>query len=56
MIPAAITSATAWPALPTSSNDAMMTRAHCGLGSSLTATSVTTISIPSEPMASASRS
>ena len=40
----------------TSSNEAMMTRALCGLGSSLTVTSVTTTSMPSEPMASASRS
>ena len=47
--------ATASPAFSTSSNEAMMTRAHCGLGS-LSVTSVTTNSIPSEPTASASRS
>ena len=56
MMPAAMIAATALPAFSTSSNDAMITRAQCGFGKSLTVTSVTTNSIPSEPMASASRS
>ena len=55
-MPAAITAATASPAFSTSSNEAMMTRAVSGLGSSLTVTSVVTASRPSEPIASASRS
>ncbi len=40
MMPAAMIAATASPAVPTSSNDAMMTRAVCGFGISLTVTSV----------------
>ncbi len=56
MMPAAITSATALPLLTTSSNEAMMTCAVCGLGISLTVTSVTTPSMPSEPMQTASKS
>ena len=56
MMPAATIAATALPAFSTSSNDAMMTRAHCGFGSSFTVTSVTTKSIPSEPTARARRS
>ena len=56
MMPAAMTSATASPALTTSSNAA---RTHCALsgsGVNLTVTSVMTASIPSEPVMSAKRS
>ncbi len=56
MMPAAMTSATALPALPTSSNAASTHCASCGFGSSLTVTSVITASMPSEPIISASRS
>ena len=56
MMPAAITLATALPPVTTSSNEAMMTRADCGFGTSLTVTSVTMPSMPSEPMKTASRS
>ena len=51
-----MTAATALPAVSTSSNEAMMTRASRGVGSSFTTTSVTTISMPSEPMQAPSRS
>ncbi len=50
MMPAAITAATASPALRTSSKLAMMQRASCGLGTSLTVTSVVTASMPSLPI------
>ncbi len=56
MMPAAITAATASPALRTSSKLAMMQRASRGLGTSLTVTSVVTASMPSLPITSASRS
>ena len=56
MMPAAITFATAWQPCPTSSKEAMMTRAVAGLGTSLTVTSVTMPSMPSEPMNTDSRS
>ena len=56
MMPAAITLATASPAFTISSNDAITTRATRGFGTSLTVTSVTTPSMPSDPMATASRS
>ena len=50
MMPAAMIAATASPALPTSSNEAMTTRASCGSGHQLDRTSVTTSSRPSEPI------
>ena len=56
MMPAAITEATASPALRMSSKLAMMQRANWGLGTSLTVTSVTTASMPSLPMTTASKS
>ena len=56
MMPAAMIAATASPALTTSSNEAISTRASCGLGTSLTVASVTTASMPSEPITRASRS
>ncbi len=55
-MPAAMTWATASPALRTSSKLAMMQRASCGLGTSLTVTSVITASMPSLPTISAIRS
>ena len=56
MMPAAMTCATASPALRTSSKLAMMQRASCGLGISLTVTSVITASMPSLPTTALSRS
>ncbi|MNT55772.1 hypothetical protein D3C72_1930340 [compost metagenome] len=56
MMPAAMMSPTARPAFSTESNAASSTLAVCGLGSSLTVTSVITPSRPSEPVNSASRS
>ena len=56
MMPAAITAATASPALRTSSKLAMMQRASSGLGTSLTVTSVITASMPSLPTTTLSRS
>ena len=56
MMPAAITAATASPALRTSSKLAMMQRANWGLGTSLTVTSVVTASMPSLPTSTAIRS
>ncbi|MNE50991.1 hypothetical protein D3C80_1455920 [compost metagenome] len=56
MIPAAMISPTARPALATESKAASSTLATCGLGSSLTVTSVMIPSMPSEPVNSASRS
>jgi len=56
MMPAAMTAATASPALRTSSKLAMMQRANWGLGMSLTVTSVVTASMPSLPITAASRS
>ena len=55
-MPAAITSATALPPDSTSSKLAMITCANCGLGIRRTVTSVTTASMPSEPITVASRS
>ena len=55
-MPAAMTAATASPALRMSSKLAMMQRASCGLGTSLTVTSVITASMPSLPTTSGSRS
>ena len=49
MMPAAMIAATASPALRMSSKLAMMQRASCGLGTSLTVTSVITASMPSLP-------
>ena len=56
MMPAAMTAATASPALRTSSKLAMMQRANCGLGTSLTVTSVVTASMPSLPTSTAIKS
>ena len=56
MIPAAMIFATASPARTTSSKAASTHCASCGLGTSLTVTSVSTTSMPSEPVTSASRS
>ena len=56
MMPAAITAATASPALRMSSKLAMMQRAIWGLGTSLTVTSIVTASIPSLPITRLSRS
>ena len=56
MMPAAITAATASPALRTSSKLAMMQRASWGLGIRRTVTSVVTASMPSLPTRMASRS
>jgi len=56
MMPSAMIAATASPAARTESKAARMQRAVCGRGSSFTVISVTTASIPSEPIASASRS
>jgi hypothetical protein len=56
MMPAAMIAVTALPALTTSSNEAMTTRASFGRGTSLSVTSVTTINSPSEPIVNASRS
>ena len=56
MMPWAMTAATASPALRTSSKLAMMQRASLGWGMSLTVTSVTTASMPSLPIITASRS
>ena len=56
MMPAAMTAATASPALRMSSKLAMMQRASCGLGTSLTVTSVVTASMPSLPTTTDSRS
>ncbi len=56
MMPAAITAATASPALRMSSKLAMMQRASSGLGMSLTVTSTATASMPSLPITVASRS
>ena len=56
MMPAAITAATASPALRMSSKLAMMQRASCAVGVSLTVTSVTTASMPSLPTMIAIRS
>ncbi len=50
MMPTAMMAATASPALRMSSKLAMMQRASCGIGTSLTVTSVVTASMPSEPM------
>ena len=50
MMPAAMTAATASPALRTSSKLAMMQRASCGLGTSFTVTSIATASMPSLPI------
>ena len=55
-MPAAMMLATASPAWRTSSKLAMMQRASCGIGSSLTVTSVMTASMPSLPTTTASRS
>ena len=55
-MPAAMIAATASPALRMSSKLAMMQRASCGLGTSLTVTSVITASMPSLPTTSGSRS
>ena len=55
-MPAPIRSATARPALSTSSKLASRTFATGGRGNSLTVTSTTTPSSPSEPVNSASRS
>ena len=56
MMPAAMMSATAAPARSMSAKLAITTRAQGGLGSSLTVTSTTTPSKPSEPVNSANRS
>ena len=56
MMPAAMIAATASPALRMSSKLAMMQRASCGLGTSLTVTSVITASMPSLPTITDSRS
>ena len=56
MMPAAMTEATASPALRMSSKLAMMQRASSGLGTSFTVTSVVTASMPSLPITSESRS
>ena len=56
MMPAAMMLATASPALRMSSKLATMQRASCGLGTSLTVTSVITASMPSLPTTSGSRS
>ena len=56
MMPAPMTAATASPAFSTSSNDARITRAAAGFGTSFTVTSVVTASMPSEPVTSARRS
>jgi len=56
MMPAAITSATASPALRMSSKLAMMQRASWGLGTSFTVTSVVTANMPSLPITMDSRS
>ena len=50
MMPSAMIRATASPACITSSNDAITTRALRGTGNSLTLASVTTASMPSEPI------
>ena len=55
-MPAAMTFATALPPLTTSSKEAMMTRACCGLGTNFTVISVATPNIPSEPIKTASKS
>jgi hypothetical protein len=56
MMPAAMTAATASPALRMSLKLAMMQRASCGLGTSRTVTSSVTASMPSEPTTTGSRS
>jgi hypothetical protein len=55
-MPAAMMRLTASPAAGIESKAPSSTRAHDGSGSSLTVISVTTPSIPSEPITSASRS
>ena len=52
MMPAAMIAATASPAWRTSAKLAMMQRAVCGFGSSLTVTSTITASMPSLPTTS----
>ncbi len=56
MMPAPISAATALPAVSTSSKLAITQRASCGLGKRRTLTSVTTASMPSEPISTDSRS
>ena len=56
MMPAAMIAATASPAFTTSSKAASTHWASWGLGVSRTVTSVTTASMPSEPVTSGSRS
>ena len=55
-MPAPITAATALPPFSISSKLAMITFASCGLGTSLTVTSVTTASMPSLPIKTENKS